>query len=123
MAAVAGAVVLPWFVGRFCRHRAGWERAARLEREQRLIAEQARLRRARIAQDMHDVLGHELSLTALSAGALKLAPGLTDGHREAAGDIRAGAAGAVDRLGEVISVLRQEPDGAPPEPGDAGNAG
>ncbi|MCG0290782.1 sensor histidine kinase [Streptomyces sp. PSAA01] len=125
VAVVAGAVVLPWFVGRFCRQyrelvRAGWERAARLEREQRLIAEQARLReRARIAQDMHDVLGHELSLIALSAGALKLAPGLADGHREAARDIRARAAAAVDRLGEVIGVLRQEPDGAPPEPDGA----
>ncbi|MFI0772156.1 sensor histidine kinase [Streptomyces sp. NPDC021218] len=128
VAVVAGAVVLPWFVGRFCRQyrelvRAGWERAARLEREQRLIAEQARLReRARIAQDMHDVLGHELSLIALSAGALKLAPGLADGHREAARDIRARAAAAVDRLGEVIGVLRQEPDGAPPEPGCDGVA-
>ncbi|KUL52001.1 histidine kinase [Streptomyces violaceusniger] len=128
VAVVAGAVVLPWFVGRFCRQyrelvRAGWERAARLEREQRLIAEQARLReRARIAQDMHDVLGHELSLIALSAGALKLAPGLADGRREAARDIRARAAAAVDRLGEVIGVLRQEPDGAPPEPGGAGVA-
>ncbi|EXU62093.1 histidine kinase [Streptomyces sp. PRh5] len=125
VAVVAGAVVLPWFVGRFCRQyrelvRAGWERAARLERERRLVAEQARLReRARIAQDMHDVLGHELSLIALSAGALKLAPGLADGHREAARDIRARAAAAVDRLGEVIGVLRQEPDGAPPEPGGA----
>ncbi|MEU1944848.1 histidine kinase [Streptomyces sp. NPDC020125] len=128
VAVVAGAVVLPWFVGRFCRQYrelvgAGWERAARLEREQRLIAEQARLReRARIAQDMHDVLGHELSLIALSAGALKLAPGLADGHREAARDIRARAAAAVDRLGEVIGVLRQEPDGAPPELGGAGVA-
>ncbi|UTO67834.1 histidine kinase [Streptomyces rapamycinicus NRRL 5491] len=72
-----------------------------------------------MAQDMHDVLGHELSLIALSAGALKLAPGLADGHREAARDIRARAAAAVDRLGEVIGVLRQEPDGAPPEPGGA----
>ncbi|MFG2585042.1 sensor histidine kinase [Streptomyces malaysiensis] len=128
VAVVAGAVVLPWFVGRFCRQyrelvRAGWERAARLEREQRLIAEQARLReRARIAQDMHDVLGHELSLIALSAGALKLAPGLADGHREAARDIRARAAAAVDRLGEVIGVLRQEPDGAPQEPDGDGVA-
>ncbi|MFF2437284.1 histidine kinase [Streptomyces sp. NPDC058107] len=73
--------MLPWFVGRFWRQyqeliRAGWERAEHLEREQRLVAEQARLlERARIAQDMHDVLGHDLSLIALSAGALKLAPG------------------------------------------------
>ncbi|MFI8996871.1 sensor histidine kinase [Streptomyces sp. NPDC053542] len=128
VAVVAGAVMLPWFVGRFRRQyrdlvRAGWERAAQLEREQQLVAEQARLReRARIAQDMHDVLGHDLSLIALSAGALKLAPGLTDTHRAAAQDIRARAATAVERLGEVVGVLRQEAGEAPARPGDAGVA-
>ncbi|MFD4654060.1 sensor histidine kinase [Kitasatospora sp. NPDC058444] len=102
----------PWLLGRFWRQsqelvRAGWERAERLEREQRLVAEQARLReRARIAQDMHDALGHDLSLIALRAGALKLAPDLAQPHREAAQEIRAGAAAAVERLGEVIGILR-----------------
>ncbi|MDH6222865.1 sensor histidine kinase [Streptomyces pseudovenezuelae] len=119
------AAMLPWFVGRFWRQyqeliRAGWERAEHLEREQRLVAEQARLlERARIAQDMHDVLGHDLSLIALSAGALKLAPGLADHHRLAAQDIRAKAAAAVERLGEVIGVLREETDGAPMRPSDS----
>ncbi|MFG2230689.1 sensor histidine kinase [Streptomyces sp. NPDC048723] len=114
------AAVLPWFAGRFLRQyrelvRAGWERAARLEREQRLLAERARLReRTRIAQDMHDLLGHELSLVALSAGALQLAPGLPEAHRTAARDIRSRAGAAVDRLGEVIGVLREPSD---PEPG------
>ncbi|MGW3179870.1 sensor histidine kinase [Kitasatospora sp. NPDC001119] len=102
----------PWLLGRFWRQsqelvRAGWERAERLEREQQLVAEQARLReRARIAQDMHDALGHDLSLIALRAGALKLAPDLAPPHREAVQEIRAGAAAAVDRLGEVIGILR-----------------
>lgn len=113
--------MLPWFAGRFWRQwqdltRAGWERAEQLAREQRLAAEQARSReRARIAQDMHDVLGHDLSLIALSAGALKLAPGLAEQHRAVAGDIRTRAAAAVERLGEVIGVLREEAtaDGAP----------
>ncbi|MFD0392882.1 histidine kinase [Streptomyces nogalater] len=83
---VVAATMLPWFVGRFwCQYqqlvRAGWERADQLQREQQLIAGQARLReRARIAQDMHDVLGHDLSLIALSA-ALKLAPGLEEHHQ------------------------------------------
>ncbi|MGW6711690.1 histidine kinase [Streptomyces globisporus] len=46
-------------------------------RARQLGAEQARLlERARIAQDMHDVLGHDLSLIALSAGALKGGRGL-----------------------------------------------
>jgi signal transduction histidine kinase len=114
VAVVVGAAMLPWFAGRFLRQyrelvRAGWERAEHLEREQRLVAEQARLReRARIAQDMHDVIGHDLSLIALSAGALKLAPGLPDVHLAAAQDIRAKASAAVDRLGEVIGVLRED---------------
>ncbi|SOB89059.1 Histidine kinase [Streptomyces sp. 1331.2] len=117
----------PWMVGRFWRQsqelvRAGWERAERAEREQQLVAEQARLReRARIAQDMHDALGHDLSLIALRAGALKLAPDLAPPHRQAAQEIRAGAAAAVERLGEVIGVLREEAEGrAAPGPADAG---
>ncbi|GHA71477.1 histidine kinase [Streptomyces tendae] len=111
---VVAATMLPWFAGRFwCQYRqlvrAGWERADQLQREQRLIADQARSReRARIAQDMHDVLGHNLSLIALAAGALKLAPDLAEHHQRAAADIRARAAAAVDRLGEVIGVLREE---------------
>ncbi|MFG3134624.1 sensor histidine kinase [Streptomyces sp. NPDC048211] len=116
VAVVVVAAMVPWFAGRFWRQyqelvRAGWERAGRLEREQRLVAEQARSReRARIAQDMHDLLGHDLSLIALSAGALKLAPGLAEAHRAAAGEIRARAAASVERLGEVIGLLREEAD-------------
>nr|WSW71431.1 histidine kinase [Streptomyces sp. NBC_00995] len=126
VAVVVMAAMLPWFAGRFWRQyqelvRAGWERAARLEREQRLVAEQARSReRARIAQDVHDVLGHELSLIALSAGALKLAPGLDEAHRAAAGEIRARAAASVERLGEVIGLLREEADAGPPGPPGTG---
>ncbi|GAB3085963.1 histidine kinase [Micromonospora schwarzwaldensis] len=36
---------------------------------------------ARIAHDMHDTLGHELSLLALRAAALEMAPELDDRHR------------------------------------------
>ncbi|MFI6850062.1 histidine kinase [Kitasatospora sp. NBC_00085] len=69
---------------------------------------------------MGDALGHDLSLIALRAGTLKLAPDLAPPHREAAQEIRAGAAGAVERLGEVIGILRDEADErtapAPPTP-------
>ncbi|MFJ4837521.1 sensor histidine kinase [Streptomyces sp. NPDC088746] len=131
-------VLLPWFAGRFWRQyqelaRAGWERAERLERERQLVAQQARLaERARIAQDMHDVLGHDLSLIALSAGALQLAPGLDDQQRRAAKDIRARAATAVERLGEVVGVLSGHAEPPPLRPhgrelselvGDATEAG
>ncbi|WP_406501217.1 histidine kinase [Streptomyces sp. NBC_01590] len=128
-AVVVVAAMLPWFAGRFWRQyqelvRAGWERAGRLEREQRLVAEQARSReRARIAQDMHDVLGHDLSLIALSAGALKLAPGLDEAHRAAAGEIRARAAASVERLGEVIGLLREETGEESPQPTQPSGSG
>ncbi|MFE9771526.1 sensor histidine kinase [Streptomyces sp. NPDC005931] len=110
--------VFPWLVGRHWRQNrrlaeAGWLRAARVEEEQRLTEERARLReRARIAQDMHDSLGHELSLIALRAGALQVAPDLTDRHRAAAADLRAAAADATDRLHRIIGVLRED-DEAP----------
>ncbi|MFH9133027.1 sensor histidine kinase [Streptomyces sp. NPDC017524] len=125
VAVVVLAVLVPWFVGRFSRQyrelvRAGWERAEQLEREKQLVAEQARLlERARIARDMHDVLGHDLSLIALSAGALKLSPGLDERHRRAAQDIRGRAGAAVERLGEVIGVLREESEGPPDGPRDS----
>jgi signal transduction histidine kinase len=104
---------LPWLVGRVWRQSrelawAGWERAERLAAETRLRE------RAAIAQDMHDVLGHELNLIALRAGALSLAPGLSGEHRAAAGELRASAAAAVDRLGEVVGLLGS-PDATPPE--------
>ncbi|OLT20500.1 hypothetical protein BJF79_47255 [Actinomadura sp. CNU-125] len=110
--------VLPWLMGRYWRQyqelvRAGWERAERLEIEQRIIAERERLReRARIAQDMHDSLGHELALIAVRAGALQVAPGLQDRHRDAAAELRAGAAEATEHLREIIGVLREEAAGA-----------
>ncbi|MEU5993704.1 histidine kinase [Spirillospora sp. NPDC047418] len=106
--------VLPWLVGRYWRQHqellhAGWEHAERLEHQQRIIAERERLReRARIAQDMHDSLGHELALIAVRAGALQVAPGLDDRHRAAAAELRTGAADATDRLREIIGVLRED---------------
>ncbi|MFE6716449.1 sensor histidine kinase [Streptomyces albidoflavus] len=122
VAAMALAGTVPWFAGRFVRQyrelvRAGWERARRLERERALVAEQARLReRARIAQDMHDLLGHDLSLLALGAGALQLRPGLDAGSARAAADLRARAGDAVERLGTVVGLLREEAPGPPDDP-------
>ncbi|GGQ43886.1 sensor histidine kinase [Streptomyces mutabilis] len=111
--------VFPWLCGRYWRQsralaEAGWLRAARLEDEQRHAEERARLReRARIAQDMHDSLGHELSLLALRAAALQVSPGLADDHRAAAADLRAAAADATDHLHRIIGVLREDDDPVP----------
>ncbi len=56
---------------------------AQLVREQAMVARQARLlERQRIAQDMHDSLGHQLALIAVHAGALEVDPELRDRQRE-----------------------------------------
>jgi signal transduction histidine kinase len=114
--------ILPWLVGRYRRQSArlvdaGWERAARLEYERRIVVREARLReRARIAQEMHDSLGHELSLIALGAGALQTTPGLAEPQQATAARIRESAATATDQLREIIGVLRDPDDEAPLEP-------
>ncbi|WP_281894977.1 sensor histidine kinase [Phytohabitans aurantiacus] len=127
-ASLAGVLVyaglFPWLVGRYRRQQldlvaAGWEHAEQLEREQRIISDQVRLReRTRIAEDMHDSLGHELSLIALRAGALELAPDLDERHREAAASLRASAGAATERLREIIGVLRDDTAPAPTHPTD-----
>ncbi|MFE0202517.1 sensor histidine kinase [Streptomyces sp. NPDC058985] len=109
------ACVLPWWAGNWWSQRtalthAGWEHAEQLEWRQRYIADQARLKeRARIAQDMHDSLGHELSVMALLAGGLELAPGLSEQHRESVGQLRERCTMAAERLHEVIGLLREDP--------------
>ncbi|MGC4807414.1 sensor histidine kinase [Micromonospora sp. DT233] len=110
--------VAPWLVGRYRRQQrelvvAGERHAEAAARERRGEAERVRLReRSRIAQEMHDSLGHELSLIALRAAALELADDLPARHRTAAGELRASVAGATQRLHEIIGVLREESGGA-----------
>ncbi|KIH96609.1 hypothetical protein LP52_23865 [Streptomonospora alba] len=119
-------IVLPWMVGSYLRQRenldeAGWERARRLEREQRIAQDEARLReRSRIAQDMHDSLGHELSLLALRAGGLELAPDMPERHRTSAAELRESATTATERLREIVGVLRESGDPAPTDPAGEG---
>ncbi len=121
-ARLLGTAVLPWLVGRHLYQRvllqrAGWEHAGRLEREQGMVAERTRLReRARIARDMHDSLGHDLSLLGLRAAALETAPELRAERRVQAAELRAGAGAATERLREIIGVLREDHDAAPVDP-------
>ena len=83
------------------------ERAERAEAERELLAEKARqAERVRIAREMHDVLGHRVSLIALQAGGLEVKPGLPADVAQAAGVIRATARQALEELRQVIGVLR-----------------
>lgn len=95
------AVALPWFLGRVAYQQAALATAG---------VEAAHLReRTRIAHEVHDTLGHELSLLALQAGALEM--NLPAEHQAAAAQLRVTAAGATERLADLVFLLR---DGDPP---------
>ncbi|MER7731023.1 sensor histidine kinase [Streptomyces erythrochromogenes] len=83
------------------------ERNGQLLRERAMVAGQARLReRQRIAQDMHDSLGHQLALISVHTGALEVDPELTDRQREAVGVLRQASVSAMHELREVVGILR-----------------
>src|SRR6266545_161415 len=85
-------------------------RAERAEAERELRAEQARLgERARIAQEMHDVLAHKVSLIALHAGGLEVNPAVGPEKVEGSARlIRETARQAMEDLREVLGVLRSD---------------
>jgi signal transduction histidine kinase len=104
LAVVGVAVALPWFLGRVAHQQAALASAQ---------VEAAHLReRTRIAHEVHDTLGHELSLLALQAGALEMT--LPAEHQAAAAQLRVTAAGATERLADLVFLLRDgEPASAP----------
>ncbi|MFF0338513.1 sensor histidine kinase [Kribbella sp. NPDC004875] len=86
------------------------DRAERAEAERELRSEQARLgERSRIAQEMHDVLAHKVSLIALHAGGLEVNPTVgADKVEGSARLIRETARQAMEDLREVLGVLRSD---------------
>jgi len=87
------------------------ERAERAEREQHLLAEQARAEeRARLAGEMHDVVTHRVSLMVLQAGALRMTA-KDEATRQAAEELRAAGCQALDELRDLVGILRAAPDG------------
>lgn len=96
------------------------DRAMQAENEARMRADQAqRDARDAIAREIHDVLGHRLSLLSLHAGALEFRPDApTADVTRAAGVIRENAHLALQDLREAIGVLRA-PVGEMPQPGIA----
>ncbi|QHC27240.1 sensor histidine kinase [Streptomyces sp. GS7] len=116
------AIIVPGLAGRYWSQRRTLtdtlrEYSAQLLRERAMIAGQARMReRQRIAQDMHDSLGHQLALIAVHTGALEVDRELTGRQREAVGVLREASVAAMHELREVVGVLR---DGTPaPGQGD-----
>jgi signal transduction histidine kinase len=86
------------------------DRAERAEREQHLLAEQARAEeRARLAGEMHDIVTHRVSLMVLQAGALSITA-TDDATRKAAEELRAAGVQALDELRDLVGILRTEPE-------------
>src|SRR5690606_41352342 len=77
-------IMVPGLAGRYLSQRRTLtdilgEYHAQLLREREIVAEHARIREPqRIAQDMHDSLGHQLALIAVHTGALEVDRALTD---------------------------------------------
>ncbi|MGO2111362.1 MAG: sensor histidine kinase [Pseudoclavibacter sp.] len=104
--------------------RRGWELAA-VESRRRAGETQAALQRERmtLAAEMHDGLGHSLTLIAVRLGQLSLAKSLSDDDRAQVASIRETAAEASDELGLAVRLLRHSEDpfigSAPPTVEDA----
>jgi signal transduction histidine kinase len=97
------------------------DRALRAEEDQRQHEDRARMaERTRIAREMHDVLGHRISLLALHAGALEVRPDLPAAEVRATAELmRLTARQALEELRTVIGVLRDvtnEGQVTPPAP-------
>ncbi len=89
------------------------ERNDYLERARALTAAQARVdERTRIAGEMHDLLGHRLSLISLHAGALEL--GTADAEPKVSGQarlLRTTAGTALSELRQILGVLGVSSEG------------
>src|SRR4051794_30159915 len=123
----AFAVLLPGVVGIWVRTRAELlaalrERAERAESERELLAKDAVLtERTRIAREMHDAVGHRVSLMVLQAGAIEMAAGDRERVEQLAGNVQSAGRQALDELRQMVGVLRAEEvdEAAPlgPQPG------
>lgn len=126
LAGVAFVVLLPLAIGAWVRARADLmealtERAERAEAERELLAREAiATERARIAREMHDAVGHRVSLMVLQAGAIEMAAADRERVEQLACQVQLAGRQALDELRQAVGVLRAgEDDGAPltPQPG------
>jgi signal transduction histidine kinase len=122
----AFAVLLPGIVGVWVRTRAELlgalrDRAERAEAERELMARDAVLtERTRIAREMHDAVGHRVSLMVLQAGAIEMAASDPERVTTLAEQVQTAGRQALDELRQAVGVLRSgEQEDAPlaPQPG------
>ncbi|WP_235875296.1 sensor histidine kinase [Saccharopolyspora aridisoli] len=122
---VVGTVVVPMLLGLWVYGRRRVlvdyrEKAEQVERERKLLAEQAvEAQRREIAREMHDVVAHRIGVVSRHADVL--AANATDERSaELAEIIRSTSATAMSELHEMLRALR---DDAEPEPASASTTG
>jgi signal transduction histidine kinase len=104
-------LVLPAVFGLWVRARADLvaalrDRAERAEAEQQLRAREAVLaERARIAMEMHDVVGHRVSLMVLHAGAIDMAADDPERVRRLAGQLQDAGRRSLEELRQLLGLL------------------
>jgi signal transduction histidine kinase len=107
-------VLLPGAVGVYVRTRALLlaalrDRAEKAEAERELLARDAVLtERTRIAREMHDAVGHRVSLMVLQAGAIEMAAADERRVQQLAGQVQTAGRQALDELRQMVGVLRAE---------------
>ncbi len=115
-------VVLPAVLGAWVRTRAELvaalvDRAERAEREQQLRAREAVLgERDRITREMHDVVGHRVSLMVLQSGAIEMAADDPVRVRQLAGQLQDAGRRALEELRQLIGLVQEEDAPLAPQP-------
>ncbi|WP_456248964.1 sensor histidine kinase [Longispora urticae] len=118
---VAVGAILPWPVAELSTQPPD-ELAERRAREQEWTTQRVlAAERARLAREMHDVVSHQVSLIAVTAGAWRVGAA-DDAGRAAAEEIRRRAARTLVELRHMVGVLRACPS-APLTPGPVPQAG
>ena len=127
VAATSGTWAMAWFVGTYVRTRgeqaeAIGERAASLERDQDMRAREAVANeRARMARELHDIVGHALNLIVIQAGgAQRVFEAKPEVARDALGSIESAGREALFDMERMLGVLRAAEGDRPglgPQPG------
>ncbi|WP_306208474.1 sensor histidine kinase [Actinoplanes sp. RD1] len=119
----AAAVVLALMFGSGSRSRAAYQaEQAKVQAEQKRARQEQERRQAsderlRIARELHDVLGHHLSLINVQAGVgLHLMDSRPEQAREALSAIKTASSEALREVRSVLGALRPEEEAAPRQP-------
>jgi signal transduction histidine kinase len=127
VASTAATWAVAWLAGTFVRMRgeqadAAGARAASLERDQEARAREAVAdERARMARELHDIVGHSLNVVVIqAAGARRVFDARPEVARDALASIESTGREALSEMERMLGVLRAADahDGAPgPQPG------